>query len=130
MNWNNYVIRVERHSHHHRDDWGVEYDSYDYYDADIKDIKAGNILTLMEYFGEDRPQRADIHIRLKCVSVNGDSLDFTFQFLENQEGTSINVKPNEPAFAGGSSDRHSASYTISLIPKSEYQPKKGDITYK
>ena len=129
MNWDNYMLRVERHSHHHRDDWGMEYDSYDYYDADLKDIAEGQMISPLEFVAEGRPLRSDPHIKLRCDAVDDDSITFTFFFLENYKGTTITVKPDEPAYAGGSSDRHSASYTISLIPKSKHLPKKGDISY-
>ncbi len=129
MNWDNYMLRVERHSHHNRDDWGVEYDSYNYFDADLSGIEANKIITLMEYFGEDRPLRSELHTKMRCILVTDDSLGFAFNYLENQDGININVKADESTRAYGSSDRHSATYTVTLIPKSEYQHKKGDIKY-
>ena len=129
MNWNEFILRVKRTSHHDRDDWGVEYDSLDYYDADLEGLKEGDKVEPTKYYGEDMPRRADPQTYLKCLKVENDQLIFRFYFLENYKGEEITITAEGEAHTWGSTSRSSANYYISLIPKAEYTPLKGDIEY-
>ena len=130
METKDYILRVERHSHHYRDDWGIESDSYSYLDADLEGLKEGDRLKPVDYYGEGRPRRSSPQTYLDCLKIADNQLVFQFFFLENYHGTEITVGPEQEALAGGSTDRSSASYTIKLIPKTEYSPREGTIEYK
>ena len=130
MNWSDYMLRVKRHSHHDRDDWGVEYDSYDYYDADLEGLKEGDKLEPTSYHGEDMPRRRDPQTYLICLKIEDNLLAFKFFYLEDYRGEDITVGPDQPAYTHGGTDRSSASYTVSLIPKTEYTPLEGSIQYE
>lgn len=130
MEIKDYMLRVERNSHHYRDDWGIESDSYSYLDADLEGLKVGDRLKPLDYLGEGYPRRSSPQTYLDCLKIEDDRLTFRFFFLENYRGTEITIAPNQPALAGGSTDRSSAYYTILLIPKTEYQPRKEHIEYK
>lgn len=130
MRTEDYMLQIERHSHHDRDDWGVESDSYACYDADLTGLQAGDTLYPTEYRGEGLARRRDPQTYLECLQLDDDRLTFRFHYLENYRGVVITVGPDAPACAGGSTDRSSASYTVSLVPKEEYSPKQGYIHYQ
>ena len=130
MRTEDYMLLIERHSHHDRDDWGVESDSYTCYDADLTGLQAGDTLYPTEYRGEGLARRRDPQTYLECLQLDDDRLTFRFHYLENYRGVVITVGPDAPACAGGSTDRSSASYTVSLVPKEEYSPKQGYIHYQ
>lgn len=130
MKTDNYILLIERRSHHYRDDWGVESDSLSYYDVALEGLQAGDTLHPTEYRGEELKRRRDPQTYLKCLQVEDCRITFRFHFLENYRGVEITVGPDAPATAGGSTDRSSASYTVSLIPKNQFTPKKGYIHYQ
>lgn len=130
MKTDNYILLIERRSHHYRDDWGVESDSLSYYDVALEGLQAGDTLHPTEYRGEELKRRRDPQTYLKCLQVEEERLTFRFHYLENYRGVEITVGPDAPAYAGGSTDRSSASYTVSLIPKNQFTPKKGYIHYQ
>ena len=129
MEIENYILRIERHTHHHRDDWGVESDSYTCLDADLKGLQEGDTVKPTEYRGEGVTRCSDPQTYLECQKIEDTSLTFRFFFLENYHGTEITVGPDQPALAGGSTDRSSSHYTLSLVPKEQYAPQKGFINY-
>ena len=130
MRTEDYMLQIERHSHHDRDYWGVESDSLTCYDADLTGLQAGDTLYPTEYRGEGLARRRDPQTYLECLQLDDDRLTFRFHYLENYRGVEITVGPDAPACAGGSTDRSSASYTVSLVPKEEYSPKQGYIHYQ
>lgn len=130
MKLEDYILQIERHSHHRRDDWGVESESLTCYDIALEGLQAGDTLYPTEYRGESLKRRRDPQTYLKCLQVDGVRLTFRFHFLENYRGTEITVGPDAPAYAGGSTDRSSASYTVSLIPKEQFTPQEGYIHYQ
>ena len=130
MRTEDYMLLIERHSHHDRDDWGVESDSYACYDADLAGLQAGDTLYPTEYRGEQLARRRDPQTYLECLQVDDGWLTFRFHFLENYRGVEITVGPDSPACAGGSTDRSNAHYTVTLVPKEEYTPKQGYIHYQ
>ena len=130
MRTEDYMLLIERHSHHDRDDWGVESDSYTCYDADLTGLQAGGTLYPTEYRGEQLARRRDPQTYLECLQGDDDRLTFRFHFLENYRGVEITVGPDSPACAGGSTDRSNAHYTVTLVPKEEYTPKQGYIHYQ
>ena len=130
MSWSNYMLRIERNSYHDRDDWGVSSHSYDCYDADLEGLKEGDKLEPTSYHGEDMPRRRDPQTYLNCLKIEDHQLTFRFFFLENYRGEDITVSPDMPASTHGSTDRSSASYSISLVPKTAYEPLKGFIKYE
>ncbi|MCR5038576.1 MAG: hypothetical protein K6A94_04485 [Bacteroidales bacterium] len=130
MNWNDYMLRVERNSYHERDDWGVESHSFDCYDADLEGLKEGDKLEPVSYNGEDMPRRRDPQTYLNCIKIEESQLTFRFFFLENYKGEDITVGPDMPASIHGSTNRSSASYSVSLVPKTEYEPLSGFIKYE
>lgn len=130
MKTDDYILQIERHSHHDRDDWGVESDSYDSYDADLAGLQVGDTLYPTEYRGEKLARRRDPQTYLKCLLIEDTQLMFRFHFLENYRGVEIAVGPDAPATAGGSTDRSSARYTLRLVPKAQYVPKQGYIKYQ
>ena len=129
MDWKNYVLRVVRYSHRYRDDWGVETENYEYLDAELDQLEVGTLLEPVYYVSDSLPRRKDGHTKLECLAIEDNLLKFKFYFLENYKGVEIGISPETEAREGGSSDRHSASYTITLIPKNEYKPKQGETTY-
>lgn len=129
MNWNDYILRVKRTSSHDRDDWGVEYKTLDYYDADLEGLKEGDTVKPTEYRGEDLPRRGDPQTYLECLKIEDDRLTFRFYFLENYKGEEITITAEEEAHTWGSTSRSSANYYLSLIPKVEYTPMQGGIKY-
>lgn len=130
MKTDDYLLRIERYSHHDRDDWGMESDSYACYDADLAGLQAGDTLYPTEYRGEGLARRRDPQTYLECLQVEEERLTIRFHFLENYRGVEIAVGPDAPASAGGSTDRSSARYTISLISKENYIPMPGHINYQ
>lgn len=130
MNWNDYMLRVERNSYHERDDWGVTSHSFDCYDADLEGLKEGDKLEPTSYHGENMRRRKDPQTYLNCLKIEEKQLTFRFFYLEDYRGEEITVGPDAPASTHGSTDRSSAYYTVSLIPKAEYQPLEGYIKYE
>lgn len=124
------MLRVERNSYHERDDWGVTSQSYDCYDADLEGLREGDKLEPTSYHGEGRPRRRDPQTYLECLKVTESQLTFRFYYLENYRGEEITVGPDTPAHTHGSTDRSSASYTVSIVPKAEYKPLEGFIKYE
>lgn len=131
MHTDDYILLIERHAHHQRDDWGVESESYSAYDVALEGLQAGATLHPTEYRGEHLARRRDPQTWLECLQVEDDRLTFRFHYLENYRGTDITVGPGlPPATAGGSTDRSSASYTVSVVTKEQFTPKEGYIHYK
>ena len=130
MNWSNYMLRVERNSYRERDDWGVESHSFDCYDADLEGLKEGDKLEPVSYHGENMPRRRDPQTYLNCIKIEESQLAFRFFFLENYKGEDITVGPDMPASTHGSTSRSSASYKVSLVPKTAYEPLNGFIKYE
>ena len=130
MNWSDYMLRVERNSYRERDDWGVESHSFDCYDADLEGLKEGDKLEPTSYHGENMPRRRDPQTYLNCIKIEENQLTFKFFFLENYKGEDIIVGPNMPASTHGSTNRSSANYEISLVPKTEYKPLSGFVKYE
>ncbi len=130
MNWSDYMLRVERNSYHERDDWGVESHSFDCYDADLEGLKEGDKLEPVSYHGENMPRRRDPQTYLNCLKIEENQLTFKFFFLENYQGEDITVGPDMPASTHGSTNRSSASYRVSLVPKTAYEPLSGFVKYE
>lgn len=130
MNWNEYMLRVERNSYRERDDWGVESHSFDCYDADLEGLKEGDKLEPTSYHGENMPRRRDPQTYLNCLKIEENQLTFKFFFLENYKGEDITVGPDSPASTHGSTSRSSAYYKVSLVPKTAYEPLSGFIKYE
>ena len=130
MNWSDYMLRVERNSYRERDDWGVESHSFDCYDADLEGLKEGDKLEPVSYHGENMPRRRDPQTYLNCLKIEENQLTFKFYFLENYKGEDITVGPDMPASTYGSTSRSSASYKVSLVPKTAYEPLQGFIKYE
>ena len=130
MNWSDYMLRVERNSYRERDDWGVESHSFDCYDADLEGLKEGDKLEPVSYHGENMPCRRDPQTYLNCLKIEENQLTFKFFFLENYKGEDITVGPDMPASTHGSTSRSSASYKVSLVPKTAYKPLRGFIKYE
>ena len=124
------MLRVKRHSHHDRDDWGVGHHSFDCYDADLEGLKEGDKIEPTSYHGENMPRRRDPQTYLNCLKIEDNQLTFKFFYLEDYRGEDITVGPDQPAYTHGGTDRSSASYTVSLIPKTEYTPLEGSIQYE
>lgn len=124
------MLRVERNSYRGPDDWGVESHSFDCYDADLEGLKEGDKLEPTEYLGENMPRRRDPQTYLNCLKIEDNQLTFSFFYLENYQGKDIIVSPEQPATTGGSTDRSSAYYKISLVLKTEYKPLRGFIKYE
>lgn len=130
MTLDDYILQIERHSHHDRDDWGVASDSYACYDAALAGLQAGDTVYPTEYRGEQLARRRDPQTYLECLQVEEERLTFRFHCLENYRGVEIAVGPEAPASVSGSTDRSHARYTISLIPKENYIPTSGYINYQ
>lgn len=130
MKTEDYILLIERHSHHQRDDWGVESESRSYYDVALDGLKAGDTLYPTEYRGEQLSRRRDPQTYLECLQVEDRRLTFRFHYLENYRGTELTVGPDLPATASGSTDRSSARYTVSLVPKEQFTPQEGFTNYK
>ena len=124
------MLRVERNSYRERDDWGVESHSFDCYDADLEGLKEGDKLEPVSYHGENMPRRRDPQTYLNCIKIEESQLAFRFFFLENYKGEDITVGPDMPASTHGSTSRSSASYKVSLVPKTAYEPLNGFIKYE
>ena len=124
------MLRVERNSYRERDDWGVESHSFDCYDADLEGLKEGDKLEPISYHGENMPRRRDPQTYLNCLKIEESQLTFKFFFLENYKGEDITVGPDMPASTHGSTSRSSASYKVSLVPKTAYEPLRGFIKYE
>lgn len=130
MKTDDYILLIERRSHHQRDDWGAESESLTCYDIVLEGLQAGTVLHPTEYRGESLKRRRDPQTYLECLQVEDDRLTFRFHYLENYRGTELTLAPGHPATAGGSTDRSSASYTLSLVHKEQFTPREGYIHYK
>lgn len=124
------MLRVERNSYRERDDWGVESHSFDCYDADLEGLKEGDKLEPVSYHGENMPRRRDPQTYLNCLKIEESQLTFKFFFLENYKGEDITIGPDMPASTHGSTNRSSASYKVSLVSKTAYEPLRGFIKYE
>jgi len=130
MNWSDYMLRVERNSYREPDDWGVRHHSFDCYDADLEGLKVGDKLEPTSYHGEDMPRRRDPQTYLNCLKIEENQLTFKFFYLEDYRGEDITVSPDQPASTHGGTDRSSAYYKVSLVPKATYEPLRGFIKYE
>ena len=129
-NLDNYILQIERHSNHDRDEWGVESNSFACYDTALTGLQAGDTVYPTEYRGEELARRRDPQTYLECLQVEAERLTFRFHYLENYRGAEIVVGPDTTASMSGSTDRSHARYVIRLIPKDKYVPLPGFITYE